>query len=450
MRLYLCMVMGGSIFTLIYIILNRILKYGFSLKWKNIFLKTNIIFYLFPIPRIMILVKDNLKTILEKAGFVFHKCKGFQIVFSNNIWNSMIIKNKKNEVIYITGYQKLLPFIIAVSILFFVLVLGWIVTYLVINYWYKKEAVYVDSNKYLSEIYKGKRKVQIAFSPKITSPVTVGIVRPVILLPSNNEIYAVSGKGIVHHELNHILNMDEIFRFLAFLNIAMEWYNPLAYYLLRECIAVSEMLCDEAATSWMIKEEKVNYMKCIIASAEVPQKAEIVIMNFGTKKNLSKERMIKIMGKNTKKIMKNSMAFVCMLICFIVSSIPALAYKDPIEVVELDPSENNIEEWEQFDKLIIVPKDVVLDSVESMDFSLSDTVIINQAGEVFYYEETDSLRQNRKTCSHSYEAVTVFRHFLNSNGSCKVVRYNAKQCSKCENLILGSEISTNTYDPCPH
>ncbi|MDE7403864.1 MAG: hypothetical protein K2M81_02020, partial [Lachnospiraceae bacterium] len=234
MRLYVCMVLGGSICTLLYIFINRTLPYELPLKYKNLFLKINTIFYLLPVPWIVAEIKGVLKLLLEKAGVVFPRSTRGDIIHPNLIWESVIVRNEKNEIVYITGYQKWLPAILIGCTIFGILLSGWIIAYLIAGYKYKKDIMYVDAGKYLKDSRDKKRKIQIGVSPYLDSPVSVGIMKPIILLPLDNEKYSVSERGIIRHELHHIINMDGLFRMLTFMVIAMEWYNPLAYYLFRE------------------------------------------------------------------------------------------------------------------------------------------------------------------------------------------------------------------------
>lgn len=453
MKLYICMMIGGSICTLLYIIFNCILPYELELRWKNTFLKINIIFYLLPIPWLVVKMKGILKWTLEKTGIVFQTGKIPDIMQPNNIWESIAIMNDNNELIYLTGYQYWIPVILAVSAIFFTLILGWIITYLVIGNTYKSDIIYTDTDGYVEDIKRGRRKIRIGISSHINSPITIGIINPIILLPLDNEKYAASTRGIVRHELNHILSKDGLFRFFTFVIIAMEWYNPLAYYLLREIIAVSEMLCDEAAVDGMSKEEKVSYIRCIIESVGKTKDSETLIMALGKTKELSKERMKRIMGKNEKKVWKRSLATGIMMFCFLVSSLPALAYKDPVEHTETNYLDNTMEEWNHVDMVIFTSDErVESDYSEILDFSLGNNVFINEEGEIYSYENSESYNQNqiRVICSHSYETGTYSKHFSNSDGSCKVINYSAQRCIKCGNIIIGSEISTTTYKVCPH
>lgn len=450
MRLYVCMVLGGSTCTLLYIFFNSILPCELSLKCKNIFLRINVILYLFPFPWIAAEVKGYLKELLEKAGVVFPRTSRGDIVHPKRIWESMIIRDSNNKVLYITGYQKWFPAILTGCAVFGVLLVGWMIACLIAGYIYKKDMINLDTDRYLKGSRNKKRRVRIGVSPNVDSPVTIGMVNPVILLPLDNEKYSASERGIICHELHHITNMDGLFRFLTFIIIAMEWYNPLTYYLFKENIAVSEMLCDEAAVESMSKEEKLDYMRCIITAAEKPQNAKKVIMALGATKGLTKERMMRIMGKNEKKTWKRGLAAGIMILCFVFSSIPALAYKEPLgmEIMDADA----IDEWKRADMTMAVAEEnLETNYIKEMDFSQSDGMLVNEAGETSPYDENiGNENQKQVFCTHNYEPKIYVYHEANGDGGCTVINYNAQKCSKCGYVSVGSEISRITYKVCPH
>ncbi len=457
MKLYILMVIGGSICTLLYLIFNKVLPCELSLKCRSIFLKCNIIFYLLPLPLIAAELKGKLEVWLEGMGMTFPVFRQGKITIyaSDNFWSNQIIMDENNKIKYITGYEKILLAVVAIFAIFCVLLAGWMITYLAVCRNYKKDVIYMDSKRYIKKQKAGRKEIRIGFSPSIGSPVTVGIIKPIILLPVNDERYAAS-EGVIHHELKHIVNKDGIFRFLTFVIVAMEWYNPLAYYLVRENMAVSEMLCDEVAVKDMSKEEMVNYMECIIAAVDKNQNKKLVAATLGASKSLTEERMKRIMGKNSKKIWKKGIAIGIMAGCFLISSIPALAYKEPpichVEG-EITPfkGSNNVgifvedgyemmlgEEWKNPDW--------------NVDFSQGDQLFIDENDKVYPAKdnELNGNNQIKASCNHSYIVGEYCTHKTNGNGGCIVTTYSAQQCSKCNDLKLGSKLSTLTYDVCPH
>lgn len=363
--------------------------------------------------------------------------------------------DENDKIKFITGYDKILPVVVAIFVVFCVLLAGWVIAYLTVCHKYKKDIIYMDSERYIKKQKAGRKKIRIGVSPVISSPVAIGIIKPVILLPVNDEKYAAS-EGVIHHEMKHIVNQDGLFRFLTFVIVAMEWYNPLVYYLVRENMAVSEMLCDEAAVKDMSKGEMVNYMECIIAAADKNQNEKLVTVTLGTSKSLTEERMKRIMGKNSKKIWRKGMAVGIMVSCFLISSIPALAYKEPpVWHVEedimpcTDPNSVGIfvedgydtvlgEEWKYPDW--------------NVDFSQGDQLFIDENDEVYPVKDSElsGNDQIKSSCVHDYVAGEYHVHETNNSGGCTVTTYSAKRCTKCGAIKDIREKSLLTYVTCPH
>lgn len=90
-------------------------------------------------------------------------------------------------------------------------------------------------------------RVTLFYSDQVQSPLTWGLFRHRILLPS-----AASGwrqdllAQALSHELAHIQRMDWVSHMLSRLVLCAYWFNPLAWWLHRRFVEESEMACDEA------------------------------------------------------------------------------------------------------------------------------------------------------------------------------------------------------------
>ncbi len=192
-------------------------------------------------------------------------------------------------------------------------------------------------------------------------------------------------------------------------------------------------------------------MRCIIAAAEKSRNAKKVIIALGGTKGLTMERLTRIMGKNEKKTWKKGLAAGIMILCFVFSSIPALAYKEPLglEIVDAD----TIDLWKRADLTMAVQEEnLETNYIKEMDFSQSDYLFINEADEIVFVEnfELNSEDQTHVACSHNYELGSFSKHEPYSDGSCTVSTYSAQKCSKCGYVSVGSEISRIIYKVCPH
>ena len=155
------------------------------------------------------------------------------------------------------------------------------------------------------------------------------------------------------------------------------------------------------------------------------------------------------MGINVKKTWKKGIAAVLMAGCFLISSIPAMAYEDARKYTVTEES-YDIENWESTDWLLFNDEEDV--ETDYPEFKEGDIVFTEADGTVYCI---DSLEENggvteRASCQHTYKSGKVQQHSKKSDGSCTVTTYNAHGCTKCGDVILGSEISTFIYKVCPH
>ena len=97
---------------------------------------------------------------------------------------------------------------------------------------------------------------------EVSSPFILGIVRPVIYVPSALKGEALS--CVIIHEAAHIRRRDHWWKPLGFLLLTVHWFNPtiwLAYVLLCRDI---EMACDEKVIRDMNKEGRATYSQTLL------------------------------------------------------------------------------------------------------------------------------------------------------------------------------------------
>lgn len=96
------------------------------------------------------------------------------------------------------------------------------------------------------------RPVRLARHPGTTSPVVVGGLRPLILLPRAeawDERPADQRRAALWHEIAHIRRYDDAWKLLQELVRVPSWHHPLVHWLLGRLDRERELLCDEAAVS---------------------------------------------------------------------------------------------------------------------------------------------------------------------------------------------------------
>lgn len=113
----------------------------------------------------------------------------------------------------------------------------------------------------------------------ICYPFILGIIRPVIYLPSSLE--EVAREYVVIHELAHIKRHDHWWKPIGFLILTIHWFNPLcwiSYILLCRDI---ELATDEKVIKDMEKEEKVGYSQTLLNIGRTRRMITVCPLAFG-------------------------------------------------------------------------------------------------------------------------------------------------------------------------
>ena len=80
------------------------------------------------------------------------------------------------------------------------------------------------------------------------APITVGLLRPRVILPENWRSWPLSQlDAVLAHETAHAARRDPLIHALALLNRALFWFHPLSWWLERRLSALAEEACDAAA-----------------------------------------------------------------------------------------------------------------------------------------------------------------------------------------------------------
>ncbi len=105
-------------------------------------------------------------------------------------------------------------------------------------------------------------KDDIMVCDEVKSPFILGIIKPVVYVPSSMTGETLS--CVLNHEMAHIRRRDHWWKPLGFLLLSVYWFNPLcwlAYILLCRDI---EMACDEKVIRDMDRDEKAAYSQALL------------------------------------------------------------------------------------------------------------------------------------------------------------------------------------------
>ena len=112
----------------------------------------------------------------------------------------------------------------------------------------------------------GGRKPALFRCTAIHTPMLLGIIRPVLLLPAQTEDDQTLA-WIFRHELTHFRRQDILYKWFAAVVLAIHWFNPLTIWMGREVAMRCEGSCDEQVVKGLGQEERKTYGKTLIALA---------------------------------------------------------------------------------------------------------------------------------------------------------------------------------------
>lgn len=147
-----------------------------------------------------------------------------------------------------------------------------------------------------------KRAPALRVSPAVDSPMMVGLVRPRLLLPSE-ELGERELAFILRHELTHHRRHDLWYKLALLAANGMHWFNPLVFLLRREAERDLELTCDDAVVARADAETRRAYSETLLASVHRQKGLSRAVLSthFYGGKEVMKERFRNILGKRGRK-----------------------------------------------------------------------------------------------------------------------------------------------------
>lgn len=147
----------------------------------------------------------------------------------------------------------------------------------------------------------------------LDTPMTLGVLRPVVLLPDQNVRQAA-----LRHELTHIRRWDVAWKYLLLLACAVHWFNPLVWVMSRRADRDMEASCDAAVVAGGNAAERRAYGELLLQTAaghSIPFTTQ-----FGGGKKLMKARLYDLFHPGKK---SRVLVGVVLLVCLLAGSLVA-------------------------------------------------------------------------------------------------------------------------------
>ena len=425
MPLLFSMSLFGTIAAVIYLFIEPLAKRHFSVTWRRTYLICNILCFVFP----------------------------FQYFFGvgyRNFLSSVYRKVVPQKPVEKLPYEDMTGDIIQISpqgiymedAYIYILLICSVVIGLVLLYHQLRK--YQMIKKYLTknqQVVERGDKVRILRCEDIKTPFTIGIRKPMIVIP-DMEWQPKDLAYVVEHEMTHIRQWDNLIKLLALVMICIHFYNPFAYYILYKWGVVAELCCDAKVLAGKKKEEVNEYGLLVIRMAEDKREHRLLpVMGFNIQ-NKEMEERIRTMKKGKKKVkpLVRVMGAGIMGIAMFMSSLSVFAY-DTKSVWFTDELGGEIYFWEG---------DSYLDVWFPPVAEEGEWLFIAEDGTVMSVENGNAEASTYATCRHSYVSGTATQHTKNASGGCTMKVYEAKKCSKCGTEKIGSLIRTLSEVKCPH
>lgn len=283
------MTLTGSIVFLLFRLAEPITKRYFSASWHYNLLKCVALFFCIPFGQLNHLFSLN----------KFYK--------SNLL--VAVAPAKEQGATAITGIMNnFKQFGVHKDLLISYLVIIWVTGMIILLFWqslcYINFRFTISVNKYranpelqkIAELcakqLKIKKSMNIWVNEFIDTPMMIGFMSPVILIPSD-KIDAESAKHVLTHELIHFKSKDLFVKFGMLLIRILHWYNPFIYLLFKELEKWCEYTCDEKNVIHLSQDIRKQYGRVILDAISVmPSYGSRYGSPFLLPKQRLKERLI--------------------------------------------------------------------------------------------------------------------------------------------------------------
>lgn len=183
--------------------------------------------------------------------------------------------------------------------------------------------------KRINKKYRINRLLSIKESNRITTPMVIGYIKPVILFPMGlvAHLSVSEVEAILAHELAHIKRHDYLLNILQIITESVFYYHPGLWYISSRIRHERENCCDDKAIQ--MTNSSMSYAKTLIKLQELkPTGLQTSLALTGSKNQFTK-RIQRILGTSQ---MRNYTRDKVMLLCIVITSACLYATGDNPEV----------------------------------------------------------------------------------------------------------------------
>lgn len=176
-----------------------------------------------------------------------------------------------------------------------------------------------------------RKKIILAKSHLLHTPITYGIFKPYIILPADiiSDLSQSDIKYILLHELYHCRNKDTLINYIICAFQILYWFNPLIWFAFKELRNDREVACDISVLKVLDERDYVDYGKTIINFAnKISQKPPLHLASEigGTKQQIRKRiERIALFSIESKMLKIKSIIIFILIGFFTLSQVPMIS-----------------------------------------------------------------------------------------------------------------------------
>lgn len=277
------------------------------------------------------------------------------------------------------------------------------------------------------------RPLAVRSSDLISSPLTYGILHPVILLPKKlDRNDQVALKYVLTHEYVHIRRFDAITKILFAAVLCIHWFNPFVWVMYVLANRDMELSCDAWVIRMMGAKNRSSYALMLIKMEEKRSGMSALYSHFG--KNAISERIEAIM-----KFKKTSILACAFALVLVVGATTAFATSSGAWQ-EFDLDDLNLTEGHtgtETDNMKIVDSEGIPDQVKDLDqFNLTEGQVGTQSNGMKMIDPSDTRGQILDTD----DLDLVEGNVGTENSSMKMFEYTPEEWNDIQQKIDNGEI----------
>lgn len=137
-----------------------------------------------------------------------------------------------------------------------------------------------------------KRVVPVRRSRQVRTPMVLGLIRPVLLLPEGQAVDEV----VLCHELTHLKRLDLAYKALLVAACWLHWFNPLVWWMSRAASENLELCCDDDVAAGRDAAFRRKYGELLLSTAE-EKPGPTLSSRFGGSKQAMRDRLANLFVK---------------------------------------------------------------------------------------------------------------------------------------------------------